>query len=117
MELNSTPDGVDFVKWVKAEALKELREAKGWSQKQLAEVSGLSQQAIAHWELGDREPSATNLFALCRALGVSCERFATEGPPPTEPTPARPKGRPKGDPADSTAAEKKPAPRAKGKKK
>lgn len=83
------------MKWPQAKLLKELREAAGWSQKQLAEASGLSQQAIAHWEIGDREPSATNLFALCRALRVSCERFATEGPPPDEPTPAKPVGRPK----------------------
>ena len=60
-------------------------------------------------ELGDREPSASNLFALCRALGVSCERFATAGLPPAEPTPARPRGRPK-QPADQDeAATKKPA--------
>src|SRR5438477_10624832 len=105
MELMSTPIGVDFVKWPQAEVLKRLREAKGWSQKQLAEVSGLSQQAIAHWELGDREPSATNLFALCRALGVSCERFAADGAPAGEPTPARPRGRPKSDAsAEPTAA-------------
>src|SRR4051794_26276771 len=95
MECNSTPGGVNFVKWLQSALLKELREGKGWSQKQLAEVANLSQQAIAHWELGDREPSATNLFALCRALGVSCERFATEGPAPSEPTPPNPRGRPR----------------------
>jgi transcriptional regulator with XRE-family HTH domain len=83
------------VKWLQAGLLKELREAKGWTQKQLAEVSGLSQQAIAHWELGDREPSATSLFGLCQALGVSCERFAPKGEKPSEPTPARPRGRPR----------------------
>jgi transcriptional regulator with XRE-family HTH domain len=98
----------NFVKWPQGLLLKELREAKGWSQKQLAEVSGLSQQAIAHWELCDREPSASNLFALCRALGVSCEKFATEGAPPAEPTPARPIGRPKSDQAEeNTPAPKK----------
>lgn len=97
--------------------MKELREAKGWSQKQLAEVSGLSQQAIAHWELCDREPSASNLFALCRALGVSCERFATDGAPPAEPTPARPIGRPKSDQGAEKPADEKPAPKkGKGKK-
>jgi transcriptional regulator with XRE-family HTH domain len=108
VELNSTPIGVDFVKWLQAGLLKELREVKGWSQTQLAEVAGISQQAIAHWELGDREPSATNLFALCRALGVSCERFAIEGKPPAEPTPARPRGRPKqGGVEESSPARKK----------
>ena len=84
------------MKWLQSALLKRLREEKGWSQKQLAEVSGLSQQAIAHWELGDREPSASNLFALCRALGVSCETFAPkDAAAPAEPTPANPRGRPK----------------------
>ena len=108
------------MKWLQSELLKELRESKGWSQKQLAEVSGLSQQAIAHWELGDREPSATNLFALCRALGVSCERFATKGEPPIDPTPARPLGRPRrvdedteAPPAEAELPTKKPGKRGK----
>ena len=88
-----------------AGVLRGLREAKGWSQKQLAEVSGISQQAIAHWELGDREPSASNLFALCRALGVSCETFAPkDAGEVVPPSPSRPRGRPK-----STAGEEKPA--------
>jgi transcriptional regulator with XRE-family HTH domain len=115
MEFNSTPDGVDFVKWSQCAVLKELREVKGWSQKQLAEASGLSQQAIAHWELGDREPSATNLFALCRALGVSCERFAAAGGEVAEPAPRRPRGRPRkelDEKQEKPAATKKP----KGKK-
>ena len=93
------------MKWPQAKLLKELREAKGWSQKQLAEVAKLSQQAIGHWELGDREPAASNLFALCRALGVSCELFATAAGEVSEPTPAKPRGRPKNATSDEQPAE------------
>lgn len=102
------------MKWPQGKLLKELREAKGWSQKQLAEVASISQQAIAHWEIGEREPSASNLFALCRALGVSCEKFATaaEGEIP-EPTPSKPRGRPK---AQSESETTEPAKKPRGKK-
>lgn len=106
------------MKWSQAALLKSLREGKGWSQKQLAEVAGISQQAIAHWELGDREPSATNLFALCRALGVGCEVFAGDAAPetPAEPTPSRPRGRPKKDDAPGPSSRTTPPKKRGGKR-
>jgi len=55
--------------------LKELRESKGLSQKQLAEIAGLSQRAVSHWEQGLRSPSWDAVLALADALGVSCEVF------------------------------------------
>lgn len=42
--------------------LKELREEKELSQKQLAEKLGLSQSAIAKWELSKTESTASALF-------------------------------------------------------
>ena len=58
-----------------AEKLRELREAKGWSQKELAERSGVSQQGLAHWEHGDREPGFAAVQSICKALGVRCTIF------------------------------------------
>jgi len=83
------------MRWSGAGLLRELRSGKGWSQAQLAQVAAVSQQAIASWEAGEREPSASSLFALCRALGVSCEKFAPAGEVATEPPPRAPKGRPR----------------------
>lgn len=46
------------------ERLKELRVAKGMSQMQLAIATGISQSAIAKWELGKTEPTATAIILL-----------------------------------------------------
>ena len=46
------------------ERLKELRTAKGLSQMQLAQAVGLSQSAIAKWELGKTEPTASAIILL-----------------------------------------------------
>ncbi len=87
--------------------LKELREAKGLTQAELAELAGLSQRAISHWEQGQREPLWSNILTLCAALGVLPEAFmeAPEDRPPTPrgrppkeqppPPPRRPPGRPR----------------------
>ena len=44
--------------------LKELRTAKGLSQMQLAKLLDISQSAIAKWELGKTEPTASAIIAL-----------------------------------------------------
>lgn len=52
------------------ERLKELRTAKGMSQMQLAQAVGISQSAIAKWELGKTEPTAS---AIVRLAAFFCE--------------------------------------------
>ena len=59
-----------------AEKLKAMREAAGFTQKQLAELADLSQQAIAAWERGTREPGWSAVQSLSTALGVDCTAFA-----------------------------------------
>lgn len=71
--------------------LRELREAKGMSRKQLAESMGLSERAIVQWELGEREPGWFNVLALCESLGVDCSSFTVA--PKDEAAPQR--GRPR----------------------
>ena len=44
--------------------MKELRAAKGLSQMQLAQAIGVSQSAIAKWELGKTEPTASAIILL-----------------------------------------------------
>ncbi len=46
--------------------LKELRISKNLSQMQLAIKTGLSQSAIAKWELGKTEPTASAIITLAR---------------------------------------------------
>src|SRR5262245_18026771 len=55
--------------------LKQLREAAGLTQQQLADRAGLSQSAITLWESGSREPGLEALGKLCAALDVPCTAF------------------------------------------
>ncbi len=46
--------------------LKELRKLKDLSQMQLAIKTGISQSAIAKWELGKTEPTASAIITLAK---------------------------------------------------
>ena len=48
------------------ERLKELRIENNLSQMQLSQKTGLSQSAIAKWELGKTEPTASALITLAK---------------------------------------------------
>jgi transcriptional regulator with XRE-family HTH domain len=88
--------------------LKELREAAGLTQTQLAERAGLTKATVSRLEQGLRkEPSWQTVLALSRALGVECTAFNEE---PAERPPAkmgRPP-RPAGEPEPPKPAPKKP---------
>ncbi len=77
-----------------ASRLKELREAKGWTQQELADASGVSQRAISHIEQGVHEPVWSTVVALCQALGVACDEFMKRPQPRPSGGPGRPR---KGD--------------------
>src|SRR5258708_3429851 len=74
-----------------APRLRELREARGWTQQQLAETAGVSLGAVQSFEQGNREPGWSRVIALAVALGVGVEAFTQE--PVNQPTPRR--GRPR----------------------
>ena len=46
--------------------LKELRTFRNLSQMQLAQKTGISQSAIAKWELGKTEPTASAIITLAK---------------------------------------------------
>jgi transcriptional regulator with XRE-family HTH domain len=71
--------------------LKELREAAGLTQSQLAERAGLHRQGIVKLERGEREPAWGTVLALMDALGVSCQAFLEEPGPQPEAKPGRPR--------------------------
>lgn len=51
--------------------IKELRQARNLSQKELGIMSGLSEPAIRNYELGNRTPSSRQLEKIATALNVS----------------------------------------------
>lgn len=53
--------------------IKQIREEKGVSQRQLAEIVGVSAVTVLNWENGIYDPSAKDLVKLSRALGVSID--------------------------------------------
>jgi transcriptional regulator with XRE-family HTH domain len=57
------------------EEVKRLRQAKGWTQEQLAVYAGSSQPTVNLLEAGKRNPSATTLEKLAQALGVEVADF------------------------------------------
>lgn len=78
------------VEWF-ASRLKELREARGLTQPQLAEMAGMNRFGVAKLEQGVTKPTWETVLALCQALGVDCTSFAQE---PAERPPVGP-GRPR----------------------
>jgi transcriptional regulator with XRE-family HTH domain len=61
--------------------VKQLREAKGWSQDELARRVGLTSKTISNYETGTRgvkEPPLSTVRALADALGVPLDELLTE---------------------------------------
>lgn len=67
----------------------ELRKKQGLTQTQLGETLGVSQQQVAHFEVGRRRVPVSMLPGLARALSVSVEELLDEQQPPKKrgPTP------------------------------
>lgn len=55
--------------------LRELREAAGLTQAELADQAGLSQGAIGMWETGKRAPSFPLVINIAEALRVPLDAF------------------------------------------
>ena len=53
--------------------LRELREARGWSQGELAEQLEVSRQTINALETGKYDPSLPLAFRIARLFGLSIE--------------------------------------------
>lgn len=56
--------------------LKEARQAKGLTQKELAEAAGLSLRTLQHYEQGSKDlnmAAAITVYAIASALGVKVE--------------------------------------------
>ena len=53
--------------------IKELREARGWTQMDLAVHAGVSIAAVSNWETGRNQPQIRQLREVAKALGVSSD--------------------------------------------
>ena len=66
-----------------AERLKELRRAKGITQRDMARRFRLSDIGYGAWERGDTEPSIDNIMRLCQFFGCSSDSLIGLAPPKT----------------------------------
>jgi putative molybdopterin biosynthesis protein len=64
-------------------ALRLARQARGFSQQQLAGMAGVSRQAVSAVESGLSDPSLRVALALARALGMTVEELFGPGGPAT----------------------------------
>jgi DNA-binding XRE family transcriptional regulator len=60
---------------VDPQKVKQLRESKGFSTRQLAREAGVSTETIYSIEHGKRQPSVTTLGKIARALDVEVKDF------------------------------------------
>jgi transcriptional regulator with XRE-family HTH domain len=58
--------------------LKELRDAKGLTQKALSDKLGRPQSYVSKYELGERRIDLIETFEICRALNTDFLAFAQE---------------------------------------
>ncbi len=56
-----------------------LREARGWSEYQLAEMSGLPQSTISSWYRKQVLPSVPSLEKICAAFGITVSQLFAQG--------------------------------------
>lgn len=52
------------------QTIRELRDAKGWSQERLAEEAGMDRTYVSGVERGERNVSYTNLLRISATLGL-----------------------------------------------
>jgi transcriptional regulator with XRE-family HTH domain len=89
--------------------LRELGEAAGLTQLQLAEHAGLTEQGLGQIERGRRQPTWETVCRLAAALGVTCEAFARTAAPISPRGPGRPRKPEQAKPPVPAAEEPPPA--------
>lgn len=58
------------------------REARGWTEYQLAERSGLPQSTISSWYRKNMVPTVPSLEKICQAFGITLSQLFAEGDTP-----------------------------------
>lgn len=70
--------------------IRMLREARGWTQAELAKKIGAHVNTIARWEQGAIPPGTRSLHLLAVIFGVTVDDLIA-----TDPVEAKPRGRPR----------------------
>lgn len=65
------------------------REARGWTEYQLAERSGLPQSTISSWYRKNMVPTLPSLEKICHAFGITMSQLFAEGESPVSLTRAQ----------------------------
>lgn len=65
-------------------SLKTLRNARGWTAKQLAEALGVSDDTIRKWERGDRSPDLHLLLRIRALFNCTLDRLITGSDEPPQ---------------------------------
>lgn len=65
--------------------IRELREAREWTQYALAERAGISRWSVYRAELATHSPSLDHLALIAAALGVPLTHLVREQPPSADP--------------------------------
>ena len=60
--------------------IEKLREARGWSRKELADLLGVSVQSVHYWEAGLKLPTIRHVRTMAGVFGVPMEEIDAEGP-------------------------------------
>ena len=81
--------------------LRELREAAGLTQQELANRAGIKLGGVRDLEQSRNNPTWPTVLALCNALGVKCEAFTQEPTADAEP-PKRGRPRKPPEPPEAT---------------
>ena len=59
--------------------IRELREARGWTQLDLAYKLGVTPATVYNWERGKYEPAASKLRLIAKVFEVSMDNIALPG--------------------------------------
>jgi transcriptional regulator with XRE-family HTH domain len=62
-------------------AIRQYREARGWSRQHIADQLGVSAQSIKRWELGMTRPPVHHLFRMAQLFGVAAAELNDFAPP------------------------------------
>ena len=73
--LDYTYSNCSYHKKDKQSNLREVREKKGYTLKDVVKGTGYTEVSISRWETGTRIPKATVLYNLAKFYGVSVDRF------------------------------------------
>lgn len=63
--------------------IREAREARGWTQEQLASALATTQQTVQRWESGAVDPKASVILGISEALGITVSYLVGTDDPPS----------------------------------